>query len=150
MTTDTNKFRNIELQLKELLESLTDNNNEPYFESVIRGIPNNNYRGFTFPIAIVRTRGVEYKTATFNKRNTPEYINSSIGILVAGDQQESYDYLLDIMDKIQEHFETNPNWINVNGTNRITTIESSAINNISSEETLIRIGVFDLKHHVYE
>ena len=70
MTTDTT-FTNINTQLKELLNSLMDNDDNPYFKSVLLGIPNSNFRGFQFPIAIVRTVKGDYKTGTFNKRNTP-------------------------------------------------------------------------------
>lgn len=150
MTTDTNKFTTIDSELKTLLESLVDDNNKPYFKTVIRGIPNANYRGFNFPVAITRITGANYTTATFNKRNTAEYVNSSIGVLVAGDVQGSYDFLLEIMDKIQEKFETDDTWIYLNNKVRLTKLESSAINDISSDESLIRIGVFSLKHHVYK
>ena len=99
MTIDTT-YANVNRQLKELLESLTDNDDKPYFESVIKGIPNSNFRGFRFPIAIVRTIREDYKTGTLNKKNTPEWIYSTIGILVTGDVEDSYDFLIEIMDVI--------------------------------------------------
>lgn len=149
MTTDTT-FKNVNTQLKSLLESLTDNDDNPYFESVLLGIPNSNFRGFRFPIAIVRTVKGEYKTGTFNKRNTPEWIHSSIGILVTGDIQESYEFLVDLIDVIQDKWEHDQSWISLNNTVRLTEIENSEILDVPSDETIIRMGVFSLKHHIYK
>ena len=42
MTTDTT-FKNVNTQLKSLLESLTDNDDNPYFERVLLGNPNSNF-----------------------------------------------------------------------------------------------------------
>ena len=149
MTTDTT-FKNVNTQLKSLLEYLTDNDDNPYFESVLLGIPNSNFRGFRFPIAIVRTVKGEYKTGTFNKRNTPEWIHSSIGILVTGDIQESYEFLVDLIDVIQDKWEHDQSWISLNNTVRLTEIENSEILDVPSDETIIRMGVFSLKHHIYK
>lgn len=149
MTTDTT-FKNVNTQLKSLLESLTDNDDNPYFESVLLGIPNSNFRGFRFPIAIVRTVKGEYKTGTFNKKNTPEWIHSTIGILVTGDIQESYEFLVDLIDVIQDKWEHDQSWISLNNTVRLTEIESSEILDVPSDETIIRMGVFSLKHHIYK
>ncbi len=149
MTTDTT-FTNINTQLKELLDSLMDNDDNPYFKSVLLGIPNSNFRGFQFPIAIVRTVKGDYKTGTFNKRNTPEWIHSTIGILVTGDIQKSYQNLIEIIDVIQEKWEHDNDWITLNNTVRLTEIESSEILDVPSDETIIRMGVFSLKHHIYK
>lgn len=149
MTIDT-RFANVNKELKELLESLVDNEDKPYFESVLLGIPNTNFRGFRFPIAIVRTTKGDYTTPTFNKKNTPEWIHSTIGILVAGDIQESYEFLVDLIDIIQDKWEHDKNWITLNNTVRITEIESSEILDVPSDETIIRMGVFSLKHHIYK
>ena len=149
MTTDTT-FTNINTQLKELLNSLMDNDDNPYFKSVLLGIPNSNFRGFQFPIAIVRTVKGDYKTGTFNKRNTPEWIHSTIGILVTGDIQKSYQNLIGIIDVIQEKWEHDNDWITLNNTVRLTEIESSEILDVPSDETIIRMGVFSLKHHIYK
>ena len=149
MTTDTT-FANVNKQLKELLESLVNENNESYFESVLLGIPNTNFRGFRFPIAIVRTVRGDYKTGTFNKRNTPEWIHSTIGILVTGDVQESYEFLIGLIDVIQEKWEHDNDWITLNNTVRLTEIENSEILDVPSDETIIRMGVFSLKHHIYK
>lgn len=150
MTTDTNKFKNINLQLQSLLENLKDTNNNPIFESVLLGIPNNDFRGYRFPIAIVRLNEGRYATNTFTKRNTPEWIHTSIGIFCTGDIQESYMQAIEIMDNIQEHFETDNNWITLNNTVRLTEIEQSLVNDIPTDEVLMRIVVFNLKHHVYK
>ena len=149
MTTDTT-FANVNKQLKELLESLVNENNEPCFKSVLLGIPNTNFRGFRFPIAIVRTVRGDYKTGTFNKRNTPEWIHSTIGILVTGDVQESYEFLIGLIDVIQEKWEHDNDWITLNNTVRLTEIENSEILDVPSDETIIRMGVFSLKHHIYK
>lgn len=149
MTIDTT-FKNVNTQLKSLLESLTDNEDNPYFESVLLGIPNSNFRGFRFPIAIVRTVKGKYKTGTFNKRNTPEWIHSTIGILVTGDIQESYEFLVDLIDVIQDKWEHDQSWISLNNTVRLTEIEHSEILDVPSDETIIRMGVFSLKHHIYK
>ena len=150
MTTDTNKFQNINLQLKSLLENLKDTNNNAIFESVLLGIPNNDFRGYRFPIAIVRLNEGRYATNTFNKRNTPEWIHTSIGIFVTGEIQESYMRAMEIMDIIQEKFETDNDWISLNKTVRLTEIEQSLVNDIPTDEVLMRIVVFNLKHHVYK
>ena len=150
MTTDKNKFMNISLQLKALLEGLTDNENKPIFESVLLGIPNSRFRGFRFPISIVRIKEGEYQTGTFNKRNTADWIHSSIGILTSGDAQESYCQAIKIMDLVQEKLETEKTWQTLNNTVRITEIERSLVDDIQSDELLVRIVIFDLKHHVYK
>lgn len=149
MTIDTT-YANVNRQLKELLESLTDNDDKPYFESVLKGIPNSNFRGFRFPIAIVRTIREDYKTETFNKKNTPEWIYSTIGILVTGDVEESYDFLIEIMDVISAKWKHDNNWITLNNTVRLTEVERSEVLDVPSDEILIRMGVFSLKHHIYK
>lgn len=149
MTINTT-FKNVNVQLKDLLESLVDKDDKPYFESVLKGIPNSNFRGFRFPIAIVRTIREDYKTETFNKKNTPEWIYSTIGILVTGDVEESYDFLIEIMDVISEKWKHDNNWITLNNTVRLTEVERSEVLDVPSDEILIRMGVFSLKHHVYK
>jgi hypothetical protein len=149
MTTDTNKFQNINLQLQSLLENLTIDGDK-VFESVLLGIPNNDFRGYRFPISIIRLVKGTYATETFNKRNTPNWIHTSIGIFCTGEMQESYMQAIKIMDKIQEKFETDRDWITLNGKVRLTEIEQSLVNDIPTEEALMRIVVFNLRHHVYK
>ncbi len=149
MTINTT-FANVNKQLKDLLESLVDKDDNPYFESVLLGIPNSNFRGFRFPIAIVRTVRGDYKTETFNKKNTPEWIHSTIGILVTGDVQESYEFLIDLIDVIQDKWEHDDTWIKLNDTVRLTEIESTEILDVPSDETIIRMAVFSLRHHIYK
>lgn len=148
MTINTT-FTNVDNQKDILLNNLEDSNGK-IFEEVMLGEPETDFRGFRFPLAIHYCKGASYATKTFNKKNTPEYINSVIGVIVTGDKKSRYKKITAIVDIIQDKFQHDNDWITLNDTVRITEIESSAITIIPTGNGLASIAVFSLKHHVYK
>ena len=156
MTIDTT-FTNIGTQLESLLSGLVYPNEDleetdecPVFEGVLLGFPESDFRGFRFPLAVTYVKGANYANETLNKRNTPNYIQSVIGVIVTGNTQSRYAKITELMDLIQDKFENDNNWIKLNNTVRRTEIESSALTIIPTGNELSSIAVFSLKHHVYK
>ena len=124
MTTKT--FTNVNIQLESLLTELTDGTGNPVFKNVLLGFPENDFRGFEFPLAVCYVKGGEYDD-TFGIKNIPRYINSVIGVVVTGDTRSRYEKITGIMDIIQSQFHDNDDWIKLNGTVRRTFIQDSAL-----------------------
>ena len=143
-------FTNVGTQLESLLTNLTDSNDTKVFEGVLLGFPESDFRGFRFPLAVTYIKGASYANETLNKRNTPNYIQSVIGVIVTGDVKSRYDKITEIMDLLQDKFEHNQDWIRLNDTVRRTEIESSGLTIIPTGNELASIAVFSLKHHVYK
>ena len=150
MVTDTGKFKTIGNELESLLKNLTDSSNNKVFKSVLLGFPEEQFRGYEFPLAICYVKGANYQSNTLMKRNTPEYIDSVIGIIVTGDTRSRYEKIVDLMDLIQEKFETDDNWIHLNGHVRLTKLNDSALTIMENGENIASVAIFTLKHHVYK
>ena len=148
MTIDTT-FTNVDNQKEFLLTNLEDSEGK-VFEGVMMGMSETDFRGFRFPLAVHYCKGASYANETFNKKNTPDYINSVIGVIVTGNEKGRYQKITAIMDIIQDKFEHDDDWITLNDTVRVTKIESSAITIIPTGNELASLGVFSLKHHVYK
>ena len=101
-------------------------------------------------MAICYVKGANYLSDTFQKRNTPEYIDSVIGAIVTGDTKSRYEKIVQIMDIIQEKFETSNDWISLNNTVRLTKISDSALTIMEQGDNLASVAIFTLKHHVYK
>lgn len=150
MVTDTGKFKTIGNELESLLKNLTDSSNNKVFKSVLLGFPEEQFRGYEFPLAICYVKGANYQSNTLMKRNTPEYIDAVIGIIVTGDTRSRYEKIVDLMDLIQEKFETDDNWIHLNGKVRLTKLNDSALTIMENGENISSVAIFTLKHHVYK
>ena len=150
MVTDTGKFKTIGNELESLLKNLTDSNENKVFKSVLLGFPEEQFRGFEFPLAICYVKGANYQSNTLMKRNTPEYIDSVMGIIVTGDTRSRYEKIVDLMDLVQEKFETDDNRIHLNGHVRLTKLNDSALTIMENGENIASVAIFTLKHHVYK
>ena len=150
MVTDTGKFKTIGNELESLLKNLTDSSNNKVFKSVLLGFPEEQVRGYEFPLAICYVKGANYQSNTLMKRNTPEYIDAVIGIIVTGDTRSRYEKIVDLMDLVQEKFETDNDWIHLNGKVRLTKLSDSALTIMENGENIASVAIFTLKHHVYK
>ena len=141
----TTQYSNI-LQAPVELTTLLDDTG--YFVNILRGFPENikNMNGDT---ATIFMDGLEYPDERpMSQRNRPDFLNCIIGLISKGTTTAKHDIVRTNAVNILSQFETDEDWITLNGTVRDTQITGLKITPENSNNTLLTTAIISLKHDV--
>ena len=156
MTTATQKNQLIGEWLHDLLENLSDSDNQPYFKKVLLGYDVNQIK--TFGDGVLATcyiTGADYQE-TLGIHNRPVYIKSTIAFIIKGNDTGKYKKAVEIYDLLQEQLESNHDWqVLVDETNNKRVVRDTDVLNTyltlsPTGKRLDILGFFELRHHVFK
>lgn len=134
--------------IKQNLDDLTDDNDDPVFSKVNYGYNSETLKGFNKkPVADVYLNNLEYSD-TFDN-NKPEHVNSFIICSFKGNMNYTYVKVCELVDFLIQQFNENESFRELDGVVRATSITDVGFEIIPSGKTYGLLCTFELQHELY-